>query len=127
MGAHGPGQRRSHVAARGRSPWQLVQTLSRTVEAAKHELNLARTPRAKAEEEADAIRAAAGRDAADLLAHTRNGVQALLQELSRQLDVTTNETLAETDYGGPKLFVDSERAPCGELCRAGWPGLQGPS
>ncbi len=74
---------------------RLVQTLSRTVEAAKHELNLARTLRAKAEEEADAIRAAAGRDAADLLAHTRNGVQALLQELSLQLDVTSNETLAE--------------------------------
>ena len=90
---------------------QLFQTLSRTVEAARHELQLAQTLRARAEEEADAIRAAARRDAAELLARTRNGVLALLHDLSRQLDATSSETLGEPTAGVPR----SSSSPSGPL------------
>ena len=127
-GSHGPGPMRQHDEgwdahldlnarldrARARideEAHELVEALSRTVEAAQQELHLARSLRSKAEEEAEAIRAAATRDAADLLARTRNGVQALLQDLCRQLGPAGDETLGEADPDGPSTLLGRNGLP----------------
>ena len=93
----------------------LVEALSRTVETAQHELHLARSVRSKAEEEAEAIRAAAARDAADLLAHTRNGVQALLEDVCRQLDPTGEEARVDPGPEGPEALLGSTGVPPADL------------
>jgi putative peptide zinc metalloprotease protein len=76
----------------GQQADELLHTVAGAVEAARNELELARALRAQAEDEAEAILAAARRDAVELLTHTRNGVEVLLQDLSRRLGATATPT-----------------------------------
>jgi putative peptide zinc metalloprotease protein len=83
---------------------ELLQSVAQTVEAAMQVLRSARTVRARAEEEAEAIRAAARRDAAELLARTRTGVQTLLHELSRDVDANSDEVPAAPSPTGATFW-----------------------
>ncbi len=84
---------------------ELLQSVAQTVKAAMQVLRSARTLRARAEEEAEAIRAAARRDAAELLARTRTGVQTLLHELEANSNEMTAEptAVAVTSWSPPRV------------------------
>jgi hypothetical protein len=79
--------------------------------AAAREAEAQRQAAEAAVREAEAIRAAARRDAAELLDRTRSGVQALLEELSRQLDAGVDETRAEPSFAAPDVIFRGERVP----------------